>query len=128
MEYSVQAKENSRSGGTGKDAGTYSRGCLVIISSSLEDTWALGQGQNLTCNANGIKNSKSSNGRQTFNNGTLVGSIDGGESFFPVGTHCQLTITTNNTQLKLYCWDSDKDNNNGAISVYIQSCCNNFNE
>ncbi len=118
MEYIVQANENSTTGGIGKSAGTYNRGDLVIISCSQEDEWNLG-GLGLKCNANGLKDNKSP--EWSINLGTMVGSIDGGKSFFPVGTLCELTITANVTQLTLYCLDIDKDNNSGGISAEIQT-------
>ena len=121
MEYSVQAKENSVSGGTGKDAGTYSRGSLVIITSNPEDVWQLADNQTLPSNANGLNSHPHNRSGMTMNVGTMAGSLDNGVSFFPVGTICELSITSDNTNLKLYCWDSDKDNNSGAISAYVQS-------
>lgn len=121
MEYSVQAKENSVSGGIGKDAGTYSRGSFVVISCNPQDIWFLAENQGLPCNANGLDNHPYDRNGMIINGGTIVGSIDNGMSFFPVGTLCQLSITADNTQLKLYCWDSDKDNNSGAISAYVQA-------
>ncbi|WP_046758491.1 hypothetical protein [Kordia jejudonensis] len=126
MEYSVQAKENSVTDGTGKEAGTYQRGSLVIITSNPEDQWYLADNQGLDCNADGLSVSDYTHARYTkdgttINLGTMVGSIDDGNSFFPVGTICELSITSDNTQLKLYCWDSDKVNNSGAINAYVQS-------
>lgn len=121
MEYSVQAKENSVTGGVGKDAGTYSRGSLVIITSNPEDIWRLAENQTLPSNANGLDGHPYNRNGMIINAGTMVGSLDDGASFFPVGTLCQLSITSDDTNLKLYCWDSDKDNNSGAISAYVQS-------
>lgn len=120
MVYSVQAKENSVSGGVGKVAGIYERGNFIVITCDLSDKWSLQPEPPLICNANGLDNSRSSTKGQTFNNGTMVGSIDGGNSFFPVGTRCELTITTDFTNLTLYCWDSDNNNNSGAINANIQ--------
>jgi hypothetical protein len=118
MEYIVQAKENSTTGGVGKDAGTYNRGNFVIITCNPEDEWNLG-GSLLKCNANGVAGHR--NPIWSINGGTMVGSIDGGKSFFPVGTLCQLMITADNTNLTLYCLDTDKDNNSGGISAQIQT-------
>jgi hypothetical protein len=122
MEYSVQAFDNSVTGGTGKVAGTYKRGDLLIITCNPQDTWKLSP--DLACNADGLDNhehQKNPPNGIVINTGTMVGSLDKGNSFFPVGTLCELSITTDNTELQLFCWDSDKDNNSGAISAFVQS-------
>ncbi len=121
MEYSVQANENYiGTTGEGKEAGTYNRGNLVVITCNPEDVWYLYPNEGLRSNANGLDNRPYEINGLTINAGTMVGSLDNGNSFFPVGTICQLSITSDNTQLKLYCWDSDQ-NNSGAISAYVQS-------
>jgi hypothetical protein len=74
----------------------------------------------LGCNANRNDISVATIKNQRYYIGTMVGTFDNGNSFFLVGTFCQLSITTNDTQLKLYCWDQNKDNNSGAITAYIR--------
>ena len=51
--------------------------------------------------------------------GSLVGTLDGGKTFFPVGTHLEMTaLTTGN--LALACWDVDFANNAGVIRAYVK--------
>jgi hypothetical protein len=51
--------------------------------------------------------------------GSLVGTLDGGKTFFPVGTHLQMTAL-NTGHLSLACWDWDAAPNKGVIRAYVK--------
>lgn len=106
---------------------TVKPGNLLVINASKQDTWALGAAQH-TSNANGLGNpiglkvpNFTLRGTSfSFLPGTLVGSLDNGLTFFPIGTRMEQTITKNGGgTLKLYTWDSDNANNSGTIAVDV---------
>jgi hypothetical protein len=120
MEHIVQANENSKSGGTGKNVGTFNRGDLVIITCDPQDMWNVSNGASgANCNALGLKDHNQKIGIQSFTIGSLVGSIDDGKSYFQVGTLLQMTITQQTAAIKLYCWDTNNDDNSGGISLNV---------
>lgn len=121
----VSAKANSVSGGVGADTGVFVQpGETLIISVDPADVWSLGTGSR-TGNADGLGNPLGgdfgtfSRGGFTFRFGTLVGSLDGGQTFFRVGTSLTLPVRQQGT-LTLYCWDSNNGDNLGALSVDIR--------
>ena len=123
-QFVVQAAANSVSGGTGLNTGiSVVPGDLLTISVDPNDTWAAGNGPR-TSNANGLGN-PFGNGFGTFtkNNstflfGSLVGSLNGGASFFPVGTRLEMTMVGPGT-LSLYYWDSNNNDNNGSVTATV---------
>ena len=127
MEISVQARENSVTGGNGKEVASYAPGTVLVLSCNPEDQWSLLTGnRDFSTNANGLPTRHHARGNQAFRTGTLVGSFDNGATFFSVGTVLTTIVTATNRDgnaatLKLYCWDSDNHNNSGAISVYVQA-------
>ncbi|MFO0795137.1 MAG: hypothetical protein U0586_13885 [Candidatus Brocadiaceae bacterium] len=125
----VDAKLNSVSGGIGKTTGLMVvPGKLYVISVDKRDTWNLSSNDpNYNVNANGVGNPYGNNGIQqsstkgafTFLNGSLVGSLDGGVTFFPVGTKMEMTALRSGP-LTLYCWDSDNYNNSGSVAADVE--------
>ncbi|MBL4605090.1 MAG: hypothetical protein JKY02_05365 [Flavobacteriaceae bacterium] len=126
MEIAIDANENSATGGTGKvvqHLNLQSKDIITIFC-DREDQWDLFYGESgFATNANGIDNHTITIGDtgQVFRSGSLVGSLDDGKTFFSVGTFTQITVLEGgpNPTLKLYCADSDKDNNAGFIKARI---------
>ena len=126
--FQVQAKENSISGGSSLSTGIAVKpGQVLIISADPNETWKvgtdIGTGRGVS-NANGLGNPLGGdhgflnrNG-QSFLYGCLVGSLDGGRTYFGVGTHLTMTILTKGT-LTLHYWDENNIDNSGAIRVHV---------
>jgi hypothetical protein len=121
----VDAKAHSVSGGNGLNTGFSLRpGDILTIVAGPDDKWAAGT-PNRYSNANGLGNPLGGNfglyrrGDQSFLYGALVGSLDGGKTFFSVGTHLSMTVLTEGT-LTLHYWDSNNQDNAEFISVIIQ--------
>ncbi|MBD2412286.1 hypothetical protein FACHB389_20015 [Nostoc calcicola FACHB-389] len=51
--------------------------------------------------------------------GSLVGTVDNGSTYFPVGTHLELTVLRAGT-LKLFFWGGDHNTNDGSITANIE--------
>jgi hypothetical protein len=51
--------------------------------------------------------------------GSIVGSFDGGKSYFSTGTHLTMTMLTPGT-LSFCCWDSDYQNNSGSVKATVE--------
>lgn len=122
----VDAKTNSTAQDplAGADAGNYNSGDLLIINCSQTDDWEIAVGNEaFQVNANGKSDATFTRGNQNFRNGALVGSFDSGHTFFAVGTRLEMKVltTSNTSNLRLYCWDSDFANNAGTIKAYITS-------
>ncbi|MDC0717295.1 hypothetical protein [Nannocystis bainbridge] len=121
----VDARKHSISGGAALDTAiALSPGQLLVIHVDPEDTWSAGVADR-TSNANGLGNPLGGDyglfgrGAQAFLYGALVGSLDGGATFFGVGTHLSMTILTEGTLL-FYYWDSNHEDNSGQIRVSVQ--------
>lgn len=124
FQFVVQAAANSASGGAGLNTGiNVAPGDLLTISVDPNDTWAAGTGAR-TSNANGLGNPFGTNfGTYTKNGGTflfgsLVGSLNGGATFFPVGTRMEMTMVGPGT-LSLYYWDSNTADNAGSVTATV---------
>jgi hypothetical protein len=122
--YRVRARENSVSGGTGLNTGlTVSPGQILVVSVDPKETWGAGGGDRVS-NANGLGNplggdfGQYKRGAQSFLYGSLVGSLDGGQTFFGIGTHLVMTVLTSGT-LTLHFWDSNNQDNFGRIRVIV---------
>ncbi len=111
----------------GKDASVrVKKGQMLIITCDESERWAIaGNGPNFWCTANGRGNPNGDSGapyapnHHTFLHGTLVGSLDEGRTFFPVGTRVVLTsLVTGN--LRLYCWTDSKTGNEGSLRVRVR--------
>ena len=120
--FHVLAKENSVSGGTGLNTGlALQPGQLLVLDVDPNETWSAGAADR-TSNANGLGNPLGGNfglftrGSQSFLYGALVGSLDGGKTFFGVGTNLTMTVLTKGT-LTLYYWDSNSGDNTGGVYV-----------
>jgi hypothetical protein len=122
--FTVKAMENSVSGGVGLNTGIHVEpGQLLVISADPRDVWS-GGAVDKTSNANGLGNPMGGNygqftrGSQSFLYGSLVGSFDGGLTFFGIGTNLTMTIVTSGT-LALYHWDSNHQDNSGQVRVVV---------
>ena len=125
QQFQVNAKENSLSGGSPLNTGIdVSPGDLIVVSCSPMSTWSAGKADR-TSNANGLGNPLGgqfglhSRGDYSFLFGSLVGTFDGGRTFFGVGTNLTMTVLTEGTLSFLY-WDSNNGDNSGHIDVTVQ--------
>jgi hypothetical protein len=123
-QFDVKAKENSLSGGQPMSTGiSVKPGQLLTISASPDDTWSAGAADR-TSNANGLGNPLGGNyglftkGDFSFLYGSLIGSLDGGKTFFAVGTRLEMTILAPG-KLTLYYWDSNNQDNTGAVRATV---------
>ena len=124
FQFEVKAKENSVSRGVPLQTGIIlSKGEVLTISVSPDDTWSAGA-DNRTSNANGLGNPLGGDyGLFTKNGfsflfGSLVGSLDDGKTFFPVGTRLELTILSPG-RLSLFYWDSNNQDNSGSVTATV---------
>lgn len=127
--FNVRANQHSIDGGNGSGLDTgisVEPGQLLVISANKNDTWRLGPGPRES-NANGLGNPFGQDFGNyeltpfTFLHGALVGSLDDGETFFPIGTLTEQSIITDNAAtLRLYAWDSNKADNSGSITVDVE--------
>jgi hypothetical protein len=123
-QFIVKAKENSVSGGAPLVTGISMKpGQLLTITVPPDDTWSAGA-DDRTSNANGLGNPLGGNfgtfNKNNFNYlyGSLVGSLDGGKTFFPVGTRLEMTILAAG-KLSLYYWDSNNQDNSGSVTATV---------
>lgn len=123
--FTVMAKENS-TGGSGHPLATginVKPGQLMTIDVDPCDSWVAGT-PNRTSNANGLGNPFGGNfglwtiGNHSFPYGALVGSLDGGKTYFPVGTRLEMTVLFPG-QLTLHYWDADSDNNSESVVATV---------
>jgi len=118
-QFEVFARQNSISGGTGLDTGLQvSTGQHLVMTVDEEDTWKWAAGVN-TSNANGSSAHPITKLGATFSVGTLVASLDGGKTFFRVGTNWNSTVP-NDGVLSFYYWDSDSSNNSDSVTASVQ--------
>ncbi|PRQ05694.1 hypothetical protein [Enhygromyxa salina] len=123
--FQVKAKEHSVSGGVGLATGiTVRPGQLLQITADPNDRWSAGVKDRVS-NANGLGNPLGGNyglhtrGDQSFLYGALVGSLDGGKTFFGVGTSLTMTLVTDG-KLTLHYWDSNNHDNSGTVRVMVR--------
>lgn len=114
----VFARENSSTGGQGLVVSGFNPGDSIQFSANPQDIWKLSDNGEFLLNADGagIDAHVHSQGDYTFATGSLVGSTDNGSSFFSIGTNGTAVIPATG-ELRLYCWDSDFENNSGFIKV-----------
>ena len=125
LSFQVNAKENAASDGTPLNTGIKVKpGQLLTISASPEETWCAGGGDRV-CNANGLGNPLGEDfgilqmGDFGFLYGSLVGTLDGGKTYFSVGTKMEMTVL-NAGELSLVYWDRHTEDNSGSINVLVQ--------
>jgi len=125
FQFEVKAKENSVSGGVPMVTGiSVTKGELLTISVSPDDKWSAGAADRES-NANGLSNPFGGNygvfthGPFSFFYGSLVGSLDGGKTFFAVGTRMEMSILIPEGRLTLYYWDVNKDDNSGSVIATV---------
>jgi hypothetical protein len=129
-QFEVKAKENSSTGGIALDTGiAVASGDRLIIKAAEDDTWSAG-GSDRTSNANGLIAGNKYGGvygtytspttGATFPYGSLVGSLDGGKSYFLVGTQFDAPVTQAGTLSLLY-WDMNNQDNTDSITVSVDT-------
>jgi hypothetical protein len=125
-QFVVKAKDNSVSGGAPLDTNiTVTKGQLLTIGVPADDTWSAGA-DNRESNANGLSNPLGGNfgvftkGPFSFFYGALVGSLDGGKTFFAVGTRMEMSILFPTGRLLLYYWDVNNVDNTGSITADVE--------
>jgi hypothetical protein len=123
-QFVIKAKENSVVGGTPLDTGIDLKpGKFLTISVPPDQTWSAGAGQR-TSNANGLSNPLGANFGTFAHNGfsylfgSLVGTVDGGKTFFPVGTQLEMTVLGPG-RLSLCYWDSINGDNSGSVTATV---------
>ena len=103
-------------------------GSTLTITCSDTDEWEIRTGdERFEVNANGKRGDMPYNPgpeHATMFYGTLVGSFDGGTTYFSVGTHLVMTVNYASPDggdpiLTLWCWDSYSEDNSGAISATV---------
>lgn len=125
FQFVVKAKENSVSGGVPLATGiALQKGEILTVSCSPDDKWSAGAGKRES-NANGLSNPFGDDfGYFTHNGfsflyGSLVGSLDGGKTFFPIGTDLEMTILSPPGKLSLYYWDVNNGDNTGSVTATV---------
>jgi hypothetical protein len=129
-QFEVKAKENSATGGNALNTGVVvAKGDRLIIKAAEDDTWSAG-GSERTSNANGLVAGNKYGGvfgtytspttGATFPFGSLVGSLDGGKSYFLVGTQFDGPVPQAGTLSLLY-WDMNNEDNSGSITVSVET-------
>jgi len=124
-QFVVKAKENSVSGGVPMQTGVaVGPGDLLTVSVPAEQTWSAGAADRIS-NANGLGNPLGGTqygqyvkGIFSFLCGSLVGSLDGGKTFFAVGTRMEMTILAKG-KLSLYYWDINDDDNFDSVTATV---------
>ncbi|MEN0006298.1 MAG: hypothetical protein AAF798_19255 [Bacteroidota bacterium] len=122
MRIDVKAKENSISGGTAKVTGLkVAPGDYLTITCAPTDVWKAGTSKEHTSNANGIpgKLYPINGSEQKFVVGSLIGSLDGGKTYFGIGTSLQMTIVTQG-ELTLAYMDINNNDNSGMVTAIAQ--------
>ncbi len=124
-QFVVRAKENSVSGGVPLDTGIdLFPGSIVTINVAPDDMWTARPESGGTSNANGLGNPYGQNAGTFSKNGfrflygSLVASLDAGQTFFPVGTELQMTVL-NSGRLSFFYWDSDNQNNSDSVTASV---------
>jgi hypothetical protein len=127
----VKAKENSINGGIALDTGiTVAIGDRLIIKAAETETWSCGAAADMTSNADGLVagnkyggvygTMKSPTTSDNFPYGSLVGSLDGGKSFFLVGIQFDASVAQAGT-LSLCFWDGNSEDNTGSVTVSVDT-------
>ena len=123
-QFVIKAKENSVVGGAPLDTGIDLKpGKFLTISVAPDQTWSAGAGQR-TSNANGLSNPLGANFGTFAHNGfsylfgSLIGTVDGGKTFFPVGTQLEMTVLGPG-RLALCYWDSINADNSGSVTANV---------
>jgi hypothetical protein len=129
-QFEVKAKENSVSGGTPLDTGiTVSVGDRLTITAAENDTWCCGT-SDMTSNANGLIAGNKFGGvygmmaspsapKYSFPYGSLVATVDGGKTFFPVGTKFDSPYWRAGKLAFVY-WDANGEDNTGSVTVSVE--------
>ncbi|MBO3460744.1 hypothetical protein G7B40_035875 [Aetokthonos hydrillicola Thurmond2011] len=98
-------------------------GDLLKIDASPKDLWSPDGGFFTNANAIAVAGNRgydrvTSKG-QYYRISSLIGTLDEGKTFFPVGTHLEMTVLKAGSLSLLY-WDVDWGNNYGFIKAFVQ--------
>lgn len=139
--YVVDAKLNSVNGGTGLSTLSFNENDQFSVSVDVTDLWSAGDLPRWS-NADGIPTttplvatlgdetglppgtvigsyaSQYTYAGKTWNYGTLVGQIGGGE-FFRIGAGTNLFTANATGVLKLFYWDSNASDNSGFVTAQV---------
>jgi hypothetical protein len=98
-------------------------GDLLKIDTSSRDLWSPDGGFFTNANAIAVNGTRgydriTSKG-QYYRISSLIGTLDDGKTFFPVGTHLEMIVLKAGS-LSLIYWDVDWGNNWGSITAFVQ--------
>ncbi|WP_162555957.1 hypothetical protein [Reichenbachiella versicolor] len=117
--FDVYAMENSVTGGVGLSVGTFYPGDKITITCAEDDFWYWIVSSSFT-NANGASGDLWSIFGFQFRLLSLVGSFDGGITYFKVGTNFETIVDSDEpVELTLYAWDVDFANNSGFVTASV---------
>lgn len=127
--FDINAKVNSSTGGNPLNTGiALEPGDLLIVKVDPKDLWnPAWNDRNCDLNANGVnKNGKGqwpfgyiAKNFFEFRLGSLIGTLDGGQTYFAVGTHLEMTVLSKGT-LSFVFWDADYGNNIGFVRTFVK--------
>ncbi|MFB2919570.1 hypothetical protein [Aerosakkonema funiforme] len=124
--FDINARINSLTTGTPLNTGIeLEPGDVLKVNVDPKDLWNMAwMDRNGDVNANGInKNGAYPLGYVgdpfSFRIGSLIGTLDEGKTYFPVGTHLEMTVLSKG-KLSFVFWDVDKLNNRGFIRTFVK--------
>jgi hypothetical protein len=95
-----------------------SKGDLLKISVPVDQQWSNNPDLSSPANADGVSSWILQVKGFELPGNSLVGSLDGGKTFFFVGTKFEKTMTESGP-LSLFFWDTDGQNNSGFVTPTI---------
>jgi Domain of unknown function (DUF4114) len=130
--FDIHSKVHSVNGKAGKDTHLNTNLQLkpedvLTVDVHPKDLWSIFSTNRVwDVNANGVAESDNKtrygNGLATknfdFTYGSLVGTLDDGKTYFPVGTHLKMTVLNPGT-LKFVHWDVNYADNNGSVRAFL---------
>lgn len=119
----VDAKDNTLAGSSTGARLALTRalqpGSVLSMWVDEEETWQLSSNRAYTADGNHeVPLHHPRNSEFEYCNGSLVGSLDDGQTFFPVGGWLQMGVPTAGN-LTLYNWDDRPDDNKGQLTVVV---------
>ncbi|MFB2975484.1 hypothetical protein [Microseira sp. BLCC-F43] len=127
--FDINARVHSSNGGTPLNTGIeLEPGDLLIVNVNPKDLWNPNwMDRNADINANGVNIKGKGNWPYGYNSkqnfefrlGSLIGTLDGGKTYFAVGTHLEMTVLSKGT-LSFVFWDVNWDNNRGFVRTFVK--------
>ncbi|GET41275.1 hypothetical protein [Microseira wollei] len=124
--FDINARVHSLTGGTRLNTGIeLEPGDLLKVNVDPKDLWNMAwMDRNSDVNANAINKNKSwpwgyHGSPFSFRMGNLIGTLDGGKTYFAVGTHLEMTVLSKGT-LSFLVWDLDYLNNRGFVRAFVK--------